>query len=271
LLDTTKQPRIILAGGSNLALGIDSKMIQDSTGYNVVNLALHAGLGLEYIINEVKMSVKENDIVILSIEHFLGLEGDYLLMKETVKNYPEANNFFTRNLYTEIKSYFERELTKNFKRNISFKKKPYRIDTTEIYSRFAFNKYGDNVKHLTRQAPENIKGRGKIGYIYWDGIEYLNEFYDYATGKSIDVYFTFANYPLSEYEKNIEVFSRYESDVKNNLKMKVLNNIEDFIFADSLFFDSTYHLNKEGRYVRTIKLINILKRNKICKVKTSSP
>lgn len=264
LLDTTKQPRIIFAGGSNLAFGIDSKMIHDSIGYNVVNMGLHAGLGLEYIINELKFSLKPDDIVIFSIEHFLGNKGDYLLKKQTAKNFNEANNFFRRNYWTDIKNYFEKEITKNLKNNLSLKKRDTAIDTISIYARSSFNKYGDVVRHLTKPIPEKISGRGKKKYTYWQGIELLNEFQEYANSNNITTYFMFANYPNSEYMENKDVLLQYENDVKNDLHITVLTDMEDFIFNDSLFFDTSYHLNRNGRNIRTIKLIEILKRNKIC-------
>lgn len=264
LLDTTKQPRIIFAGGSNLAFGIDSKMIHDSIGYNIVNMGLHAGLGLEYILNELKYSLKPNDIVIFSIEHFLGNEGDYLLKKQAAKNFNEANNFFRRNYWIDIKEYFDKEITKNLKNNLTLKERKTTLDTTSIYARNSFNKYGDVVRHLTKPIPEKKSGRGKIKYSYWQGIELLNEFQEYAKKKNITTYFMFANYPNSEYKKNKEVLLQYENDVKNDLNITVLTDIEDFVFDDSLFFDTVYHLNKNGRNIRTIKLIAILKRNKIC-------
>ena len=68
LADKTSSPRIVLEGGSNLAFGIDSRKIEDSTGLPVINMGLHAGLGLDFIVNEIKYIVKPSGIVILSIE-----------------------------------------------------------------------------------------------------------------------------------------------------------------------------------------------------------
>ncbi|HPG73671.1 MAG TPA: hypothetical protein PLM49_05215, partial [Bacteroidales bacterium] len=53
-IDSIKSPKIIFAGGSNLPFGIDSKMIQDSLHTPVVNLGLHAGLGLDFMLNELQ-------------------------------------------------------------------------------------------------------------------------------------------------------------------------------------------------------------------------
>jgi len=78
LLENTHPPRILLCGGSNLAFGIDSKRIQDTFGLPVINLGLHAGLGVEFMINEIKLSTKPTDIVIFSFEYLLDPKGDYI-------------------------------------------------------------------------------------------------------------------------------------------------------------------------------------------------
>ena len=53
--DSIKAGKIILAGGSNLAFGIDSKQLEETLGMPVVNLGLHAGLGLHFILEELKL------------------------------------------------------------------------------------------------------------------------------------------------------------------------------------------------------------------------
>ncbi len=77
LLENIAPPRMLLCGGSNLAFGIDSKSIQDKIGLPVINMGLNAGLGLNFIMEEIKSAAKPTDIVILSIEYFLNSDGNY--------------------------------------------------------------------------------------------------------------------------------------------------------------------------------------------------
>ena len=44
-LESIKEPKIILVGNSNVAFGINSKMIEDALGMPVVNLGLHGAMG----------------------------------------------------------------------------------------------------------------------------------------------------------------------------------------------------------------------------------
>ena len=54
LIRSTPSPKIILVGGSNLAFGIDSRMLRDSLNVNIVNMGLYAKLGLRYMLAQVK-------------------------------------------------------------------------------------------------------------------------------------------------------------------------------------------------------------------------
>lgn len=54
------KPKIILAGGSNLAFGIASDSIERKVGVPVVNLGLYVGFGLDFILQETLSEVKKD-------------------------------------------------------------------------------------------------------------------------------------------------------------------------------------------------------------------
>jgi hypothetical protein len=270
LLERTSPPRLILAGGSNLAFGIDSKRIEDSIGLPVINLGLHGGLGLDFIINEIKLSAKSKDIVIISIEYYLPIDGVYTLKKNAASFLFFANRFYKHNYCIDLKSFFFEEMQINIHNNITYLfKKDIKVktnfDTSSIYARSSFNLHGDVVRHLNKPLPGKLTDKRNFTYTKWDGVKSLNEFSEYAKSNNIKVYFVFPNYPESEYILNKEVFIKYASDLKQELEIPILNNPDDFVFADSLFFDTVYHLNKKGREKRTNLLIKVLLANNIGK------
>ena len=83
LIRNAASPKIVLVGGSNLAFGIDSKMMQDSLGKTVVNMGLYAKLGLKYMLAQVRPYIREGDIVVVVPEYdqFYGdfANGDHTL------------------------------------------------------------------------------------------------------------------------------------------------------------------------------------------------
>lgn len=253
-----KSPKIILAGGSNLAFGINSEKIQNEFSVPVVNLGLHAGLGLEFMVNELKELIKEKDVVFISIEYFLDKEGKYELKNHIRLSYPNAANYYHKNIKKEIQLHIV-NTRKNLKR---LNQKGSDDVLHSVYSSQSFNKYGDVVGHLDQLPPKIIEDRFKFNYRYWEGIEILNDFNNYAKSKNVNVFFLFPNYPGSEYMRNEVVLSKLENNIIRNLSFEVINIPQDFLYNDGFFFDTVYHLNKEGREIRTIKLIEIMHKNK---------
>lgn len=254
-VDEINRPKIILAGGSNLAFGINSKKLQDEFDVPVVNLGLHAGLGLQFIINELKTLIKKEDVIILSIEYFLNQKGSYDLQNHTKDLYPEAHSYYDKTIVKDILVHIEKT-----RKNLKSINESKTVDTSfSVYSRKGFNKFGDVVSHLDQTSPKELKGIEILTYRNWDGIKDLNDFYEYAKAIDVNIFFVYPNYPKSEYIKNQKVLNKLHAYISENLLIEVLSTPQDFIFDDSLFYDTHYHLNKYGRESRTNKLIEVLK------------
>jgi hypothetical protein len=265
-LDSILIPAIILAGGSNLAFGVDSREVEKATGMPVVNLSLNGALGLDFILNELKYSIKKNDIVILSVEYFLPEKGKYDFKKILSNFYPPAHKFYSRNYLSELEFYLEydHKIFKNiFSTNSFLFREAKAINPeTQIYVREAFNKNGDVISHLGKPNNKQLNDRSRLVYRYWEGIENINKFCDFAASKNVGVFFVFPDYAISEYQRNTQSIHALESDLRKDLKAEIINSPADLVFADSCFFDTVYHLNKEGREQRTRKLVESIKANK---------
>ena len=260
-LESIKTPKIIFSGGSNLAFGLDSEIIEQEFSIPVVNLGLHAGLGFDFILEELKASIQENDIVFVSIEYLLDAEGEYKLKKHTSSLYPPADSYFTSRYRDDFYAYMDdsQERLKQFLK----KKKKKKENETEIgiYSRPGFDRYGDVVSHLDKTPPGTLSDGAVLRYRYWDLIEKLNAFNTFAKTKNVSVFYLFPNYTASEYKKNSKVIAEVYADLQKDLEFDIVGKPDDFIFDDSLFFDTVYHLNKEGRELRTQKLKQALRDN----------
>lgn len=262
-LDSVKTKKIIFAGGSNLAFGINSSEIEQEFKTPVVNLGLHAGLGLSFMLEELKKSSNKGDVIFLSIEYMLSPEGDYKLKKLTSSYYVNAKNYYSTNYLSEINMHIDR--TKENLKNLFIEEQslstPSKKSSPIVYSKNAFDAHGDVISHLNKKRSEDLSNRGVMKYKYWKGIKELNEFKKYAEEKNIHVFFLYPNYPISEFKKNHEIIQKYSTDLSRDLKLVILNRPDDFVYNDTLFFDTTYHLTKEGREKRTRKLIEIIKKN----------
>lgn len=63
--------KLVLVGGSGSHFSYSARLIGEMTGFSVVNLATHAGLGGEYILHRARASLKSGDVAILALEQQL--------------------------------------------------------------------------------------------------------------------------------------------------------------------------------------------------------
>ncbi len=256
--------RLILAGGSNLAFGIDSPLIESSMGIPAINLGLHAGLGLDFIINELSSVVRDGDIVFLSVELFLDKNGDYKMKKKITEFLPEAENYFNV-IYCDEISYWFFENKINIFNNLNYIISPYRknnirvIDSIDIYSRKNFNKNGDMIGHFNLKSSKKLS-KYRLEYRYYEGIDKLNSFYKTAQSKNVKVYFLYPNFVESQYIEYNDAIKKYTIDLESALKIPIINKSDTFVLNDSLFFDTAYHLNKSGREIRTKRLLKYIEK-----------
>lgn len=275
LLAETPPPRIIFVGASNLAFGLDSKMIEQEFKMPVINMGLHGDFGLDFILNNVRYYLGKGDIVILSIEYYLD-KIDYKTLSYAMHLYPEGEKFINYNpdYYMQMLKYevsqaqHSRKKITNFLFDKILRLKEAKVFTTNeinsydtlIYSRKAFNSNGDVVSHLEQAPLKEIRGRNFLKIEdYSKCINSLNEFLEAAAEKGASVYFTYPAYPKNEYEKNIKAVKEFENQLNEGLKIKIISTPEDFVYPDSLFFDTVYHLTKEGRKQRTERTIELMK------------
>jgi hypothetical protein len=261
-LDKTTGPRIIFVGGSSTAFGVDCKEVERAFNIPATNLALMAGLGLDFMLNEIEDKMRAGDIIILSTEYYLSLNGSYELKVYTAKCSPEAAHYFRRDYARDFTTVRFKQIKNNF--NYLFKKNQPLPDTSTDFTtayihRTDLNEYGDMIGHIGKRPPPKLFYKDDyFTYRYYNGIARLNKFYEAAQKKNAKVFFVYHAYAESAYQINKETINRYHADMVRNLKFPVIGEPADFVYDDSLFFDTALHLNPEGREMRTKKLILLL-------------
>jgi len=256
-----EKPRIILVGGSNLSFGIYSPLIEREFNVNVINTGIYASYGLKYIIDDIKPFIKEGDIVVLSPEynHFFDdffYGGQALIQGLSV--YPKNwRNLNWRQILTVIK-FFPKESLVKIKSYLTTFIKP--MDIVDSYHRKSFNSNGDAVKHwgVTKKKPTPIiHVKGKFNDA---ALDYVSEFSKYIKEKNAYMYFSFPGLNQSSFKKSEQAINILYSRILSK-DIKVIEKPIDYSIPDSLHYDTSYHLTKEGQYFRTNKLIRGLKKH----------
>lgn len=273
LIRKTPSPKIILVGGSNLAFGIDSRMMRDSLHIDVVNMGLYARLGLRYMLAQVKPYIRRGDVVVIVPEYdqFYGKfsEGDNTLT--TALLYAPADRIadFTKS-YSVIDVVL-RPRVENVR--LAFlqgtadlfgvKNRYFPPDTNAVYNRRSFNQYGDMISHLGRRGkrPDSIFA-GELPEpteFSTRAVDELNDVSDAARAHGAHVYFLFPSYMDRAYTVNRRKIAALERRLSREMRIPIVGSPGDFAMPSDLFFDTRFHLNETGRALRTVRMIAMLR------------
>ena len=264
--DEIGSPKIMISGGSNVAFNIDSERIEEEIELPVVNLGLSVGLGMDFIVNEIIDVAGEGDIIIFSITFFENIDGMYSLKRHTAQHFPKANRYFSFNLSEEF-TIHSRRLRDNLiaaaytmmGRSSPSVETNNLFESESIYIRSGFNRYGDFTGHYGLPQVDVLDQRFTFEYIEWKGIDELNRLHREVEKKGAQLYYIYPAYPFSDFERNREVLTRFDEDMRNGLTFPILGDIEDSLYPETLFFDTAYHLQREGVIDRTEYFIELIR------------
>ena len=249
LLQNTPSPRIIFIGGSNLSMGLNSQMIQDSLHLNPVNTGLTFELGLKYMLDNTLQYIRPHDIVVLIPEYSLYYSDYYRTSETLLRMILDANpakisllNFSQRlKLLSFLPEYTVSKL----------KPSEYRkVEESEIYGYRSFNRYGDTDAHWRKER----KFFYPFGALEKDinplVIQKIREFKARLGIKKSTLILSFPGYQDISYDKSAEKIQQVATELRSN-KFTVLGTPERYRMPDSLLFDLPYHLTKAGVDYRT--------------------
>jgi hypothetical protein len=254
ILENTEGARIVLAGGSNLAFGIDSAAIQDMFNMPVINLGVHAGFGLGRILDDISPFLHRGDILLIAPEYDYftgGLNGGKPAF-ELIFDVRQHRLLFSSKY--GLPSDFSGYLSDHLKTVIA----RYVPPNPKAYSRDGFNEYGDYVKHLNMEN-RPIASAKELGSL---NISYLNHFFQFIddfTARGITVALSYPSYEEQSWRNSAALIQELDKAFRAKENLLVISCPESYSFPTRLFYDTTYHLNAEGRTRRTEQLLEDLR------------
>lgn len=278
--------KIIIAGGSSTLFGIDAESASKQLGLPVVNFGLHAGLSAKKILKEVSAIVESGDVLILVFEpnyyecnekltawqvnntigwdHNAWRDMSYLQKIDFVSSVSIAT--FTNMIQADFQSrYYPSEVSERLatldratvlarfrSRNIpaSFRYSAYLLDDFGGMQRTEASKYFGIV--LDIRKPAHICGSTK---------NHLIAFVNTMKKRGVRVYF--ANPPYIASETNIDRLQQSKLGFFSEFASVgcMIDSREDLIFDRKYFFDTPFHLNSEGRRLRTNLIVKAIYNN----------
>ena len=266
-LERASAPRVILVGGSNLAFGVDSARLEKALGREVVNMGLTAGLGIDFMLNEIEPDLKSGDTVVLSLEYDR-FSGGYnpLNLRQIVEYRPASfrymefrqwNRVLVRGGLSILGGIGRRAIRIHSESSVA-------SNESSAYRRSGFNTWGDLTTHHGTQGAFSSASTtaGEALHADWLPTErVLSRLRTFANKCNQDgVVFSYSCPPqpegISWAQRETVALILEKLDAVPYLQ--ILDSPEDQSYPDSQFFDTGYHLTREGTQRRTEKLIATL-------------
>jgi len=266
LLVQTPSPRIILFGGSNIAFGIDSGLMERSLAMPVINDGLHVGLGVAPLI-ELKKYVRSGDIIIISLEYYnftdeAAFYGQPQYLADWIEFSPNRI-WDVHQPLRQMPSIYTIMLQRKINRQVNYYLYGLSLDEGRgFYTGDKFNERGDFIGHLGEgnnnqfEIPNSVYPVNNMDEAY----AFLEEFNQFALSKGATVFYEAQAHRQTNCDitgmKNLRNFF---SRLRNKTTIPLLTDLGDLCLPDNLFYDTPYHLNEQGRQIRTERLIDNLK------------
>lgn len=260
LLKNTKSPRIIFVGGSNLSFGLNSQMLKDSLKINPINTGIHAGIGLQYMIENTLRFVKKGDIIVLipEYEHFY-LDYDAgseellrIVFDVDISNLKLLNMWQLGNIVSLMPKYATSKLNPT---------EYFNVVESDVYSVNSFNKYGDAVAHYgmkRRDFPQTQNFKNEFNNNVMEKLKKFQLDIEKKGANLIVSYPAFQDLSYANCEKKIK---RVQKEFEKN-NFSILGTPERYKCPDVMMFNTPSHLNKQGVDYRTKLFIEDFEKSK---------
>jgi hypothetical protein len=255
LLESQASPRVVVVGGSNVAFGMNSADLQSRLGRPVANAGLHAGLGLKYMLADLRPYLSRGDrlVVIAEYDHFSpGSRAGSALACLLVDIDPSGWRHLSGG---------EKLSMAQFLAPYVCRKALYWVEVLgnrlldraivesglEIYNRNSFNRYGDVTVHWTL-APGPVQPYPKVKSLRVNRqlMKFLSDYSRDLSDSGVEMVMMPPALQAASFD-NQEPWIRV---VENELDRRGIGLACDprrYRFEDrELFFDTPYHLSKAG-------------------------
>ena len=275
-LRTTPSPKIVLVGGSSLAVGVHSQQLEAAMGLPVVNMGLAAGLGLEFMLAEVAPHLRRGDTVIVSAEydHFArgpesrwsgGRGFDPGILGQVLVFRPASVVFLGS---AHLRSMLDRMLPllsqvlwdsgADAAQALGWSK----ATIPESSQSRGFNAWSDcPLPNTLERAPGSLSLNlvaDVRGFPNGRAIGVLSRFVTRMRARGVEVIWSYPPKP-SEALNNPHL-ARFESALQGVPGLRLLDRPQDHGYPEDWFFDTANHLTSDGAEVRTQRWISQLKK-----------
>jgi hypothetical protein len=257
--DASGDSRLVLIGGSSAFFGVRAKTLQAELGVPVINDALHAGLGTDYLLYRAKKVLRPGDTAVLFLEYSLYFKD---APEWTLADYSIPHDL----AYFSMQTLSQKSKLLRLLRPMELGARL--MDAVELSPSEPYlnpqivNSYGDVIRRgqanqtdAERKQIEVLKPMSDAAISPKDA-ETIEAFVHWCRGNGIAVIAgspAFLDAPSYHFGEAAAFFDSIEH-LYAAMNVPVLGHPSDFFFPKSKFADTEYHLNGEGATEMTDKV-----------------
>ncbi len=257
LLKNTLSPRVIFVGGSNLSFGLNSNIIKDSLKLNPINTAIHASIGLKYMMDNTLRFIKKGDIIVLIPEYsnfFYDFDKGSVELLRTILDVNRSKiNLLNKNQIFNLMPFLPKYVLSKF-----MIYEYLNLKGNDLYSINSFNSYGDVQTHWERKLQNFLpfeQNKLKFNDEVLKEVIYFNK---KIKLKGAQLFVSYPAFQATSFNNTINQINLVEKKLINS-ELQILGSAQRYKIHDSLMFNTPYHPSKKGLDNRTKLLIEDLK------------
>lgn len=257
VLTQSVSPKLIYFGGSNALFGIDSERLENKIQRPVVNYSIQAGLPLSFYIREISPYLSKGDVVLLVLEYgyYFGNVNEESITS-IIETYPSGISSLLPEYWQDAPFYFKKVLLRQLQRMASADSAD-----TDTFKR-EYNKWGDAVYMLDYDGEITMDtGNGTIqpvANIDPEIIQEIKQFGEFAESKGARVLITYPSMWNKQFDPQKENAMALDNYLRQQLPGMVISTPTQYTFTKQYISNTSYHLDRAGREIRTDMIIDDL-------------
>lgn len=264
-LKSIKGKKIVVIGGSSVAFGLRSDIMEQELNMPVVNFGLYANLGTKYMLDVAEDYINDGDIVLIAPEQ--NSQALSLYFNAEAVWYSSDGNY---DVLWDIDWDNAGDMAKEFLTftggKFGYWQSASKPNPSGVYNVRSFDKRGDikyareyNVMQNGFDAGMPISFDKSI--ISNEFIDYINDYRSELAKKGANVLYSFCpmNVGALDSSSTDEIQNQYYDYLTEKLSFSILGNPSTHLLDSDWFYDSNFHLNSAGAVYYTLLLAQELK------------